>query len=294
MLNRQKTIIELVRAAGRPVSRFELTKWSFLLRHEFLSAGGSSFYDFVPYQYGPFSFTLYQELDKLEATSYLHHADDYVSLGKNELIRAISLDSRAVSSDVALLLSRFGKKKRDDLIEHVYTRYPDFTCNSRLRRLTTRPVAKPAVYTAGYEGRSIDAFLNLLVRSGIQRLIDVRRNPIARRYGFHRSTLQRLCGRLDIDYVHIPSLGIASEKRQDLSDAASYRSLFSDYKRRTLREEKPALKEVSALMKERASVLVCMERYPAFCHRSAVAEEIAKLTDLPISNLGCGHECDAH
>jgi uncharacterized protein (DUF488 family) len=294
MLNRQKTIIELVRAAGRPVSRFELTKWSFLLRHAFPSAGGSSFYDFVPYQYGPFSFTLFQELDKLEAMNYLHQQDDYVSLGRRELVNTVALENKVVSGDVALLLNRFAKKKRDELTQYVYSNYPDYTCNSRLRRLTKRPVAKPAVYTAGYEGRSIDAFLNLLVRSGIQCLIDVRRNPIARRYGFHRSTLQRLCGRLDIDYVHMPSLGIASEKRQELSDAASYRSLFAEYKKDTLRIEKPALKKVGSLMSDRASVLVCMEQDPAFCHRTAVAEEIAKLTSLSICNLGCGHECDAH
>src|SRR5438128_2328045 len=124
MLNRQKALIHLVKAAGRPVSRYELTKWSFLLRNEFGSAGGSSFYDFVPYQYGPFSFTLYQELDKLEATSYLRQKDDLVCLGDRGLVDSVELDSLAVAHDISTLVGRFGKTRKDALTEHVYGRYP--------------------------------------------------------------------------------------------------------------------------------------------------------------------------
>lgn len=291
MLNRQKTLIHLVKAAGRPVSRYELTKWSFLLRHEFASGGGSSFYDFVPYQYGPFSFGLYQELDKLGSMSYLSEEEECVHLGRESLVKEVEIEDRRVASDIKLLIGQFAKRSRDWLTDHVYSKYPEYTCNSRIKQLAKRPVTEPAVYTAGYEGRSIDSFLNLLIESGIRRLIDVRRNPIARRYGFHRSTLDRLCGRLEIEYVHVPSLGIASEKRQDLHEASDYRALFAEYKKETLREESESLSRVATLVSERPSVLVCMEKDPAFCHRSAVAVEIAKLTELPICNLGCGHEC---
>lgn len=291
MLNRQKTLIQLLKVAGRPVSRFELTKWSFLLRHEFPSAGGPSFYDFVPYQYGPFSFSLYQELDKLEVMSYVRQKDENVCIDDAKLANSVAIESSEVATDVLAIVKRFGKSRKDDLTEHVYSNYPEFTCNSRLRRLAPRPVAKPAVFTAGYEGRSVDSFLNLLVQSGIQRLIDVRRNPIARRYGFHRSTLSRLCNRLEIKYVHIPTLGIASDKRRELNSAADYRALFADYRSGTLREETKAIREVSSLVMERPSVLVCMEKDPEFCHRSALAEEVSKQTRLSIRNLGCGHGC---
>lgn len=287
MLKRQKTLIVMLKLAGRPVTRFELTKWSFLLRHEFPSAGGSAFYDFVPYQYGPFSFSLYQELDKLEAMNYIRQNEESIFIGDTDLVHGISLDNSLVTEDIQLLLKRFGNFRKTELTDHVYLKYPQFTCNSHLRRLSERPVAKPAVFTAGYEGCSIDSFLNLLIRSGIQRLIDVRRNPIARRYGFHRSTLNRLCDRLEIEYVHVPSLGIPSDKRRNLHNADDYRLLFSEYKRETLRVEIGTLQEVGLLMKERPSVLVCMEKDPNFCHRSAVAAEISKQCGLPICNLGC-------
>ena len=69
MLNRQRVVILLLKLADRPVSRTELTKWCFLLRHESETQGGSAFYDFVPYRFGPLSFALYQETEKLEAAN---------------------------------------------------------------------------------------------------------------------------------------------------------------------------------------------------------------------------------
>ena len=75
----------------------------------------------------------------------------------------------------------------------------------------------------------MDGFLNLLVQSGIRRLVDVRNNPISRRYGFHKATLGRLCGFLDIDYQHVPELGIQPVLRQTWRSAADYEVLFGRY-----------------------------------------------------------------
>src|SRR4051794_39081298 len=65
MLNRQRVILHMLRAAGRPVQRAELMKWCFLLGHETESKGGGAFYDFVPGRSGPFSFVLDREIRKL-------------------------------------------------------------------------------------------------------------------------------------------------------------------------------------------------------------------------------------
>lgn len=291
MLNRQKVLLELLKVADRPITKFELTKWSFLLRHEFPSAGGNSFYDFLPYHYGPFSFGLYQELDKLEAISYICQSDETIRIGRVKLAQKVKVIDRRVANDIVAVVNRFGTSSRGELTDHVYSNYPQYTCNSRLRRLVPRPVVPPAVFTAGYEGRSVDSFLNLLIQSGIERLIDVRRNPISRRYGFHRSTLDRLCRRLDIEYCHVPSLGIVSEKRRNLQDKGDYEQLFAEYRSSTLKTERKTLNEVAAIVRSRPSVLVCMEKHPDFCHRSSIADIIAKLTGYPIRNLGCDHEC---
>ena len=282
MLNRQKALLHLVQLAGGEIDRLVLTKWAFLIRHETESRGGDSFYDFVPYQYGPFSFGLYQEAEKLVALGYLKETGHSAwELGK---VAAPPVDNR-LKRDLALISTRFETKPVDELLDYVYEKYPRFTINSKRKRLAQRRLAPLAVYTAGYEGKSIDAFLNGLTEAGIAHLIDVRMNPIARRYGFHRSTLARLSGRLGIQYSHVPSLGIPSELRQQLDTSEDYQAMFSHYEATTLKNELAAITTVADWVKQSPSVLVCMESDPSCCHRARLANPVSRATELPIIHL---------
>ena len=285
MLTRQRVVLELLRQAERPVSKIELMKWCFLLRHDTPSAGGSAFYDFLPYHYGPYSFSLQREVAELVDQGYVKANED--RLQRTDLaVRAGELPTR-LTGDVVRVVRRFGQVSTDDLLDHVYDRFPRYTMLSRRKTLVSRPVAEPAVHTAGYEGRQVDGFLWLLLASGIRRLIDVRSNPIARRYGFHKSTLSRLCALLDIDYIHVPELGIPSAERQALDDTPSARDrLFTKYTSVTIPSQEEAVERVARSMTERASVLVCMEAAPCDCHRSRLATVVAHRTGLPVRHLG--------
>ena len=168
-------------------------------------------------------------------------------------------------------MKNFGRLSSDDLLDYVYQRHPAFTVNSERRKLAPRPKAEVAVYTAGYEGVSIDGFLNLLVESGIERLIDVRSNPIARRYGFHKSTLKRLVNKLGIEYCHFAELGIQSQVRRLFPADGDRGIMFDEYEVTTLTNEAAAVKAVSELVSRRPSVLVCLEADPLRCHRSRLA-----------------------
>lgn len=283
MLNRQKVLLRLVSLAGGEIDRLVLTKWAFLLRHESQSRGGDSFYDFVPYQYGPFSFGLYQEAEKLVSLGYLkEQGNSGWILGD---VKSPPLTDSGLNRDLTAVTSLFRKSQKESLLDYVYEKYPTYTVNSKRKKLAKRAVAPLAVYTAGYEGKSIDSFLNGLVSAGVFHLIDVRRNPIARRYGFHRSTLHRLCGRLEIKYTHVPVLGVASELRQELNSDAAYESLFRTYESTTLKSERAAIEMVSAWVKESPSVLVCMEAKASCCHRSRLANPVSKQTGLGIVHL---------
>lgn len=283
MLNRQRALIGMLRYARRPVSKLELVKWAFLLRHESETGGGASFYDFLPYHYGPYSFTLTRELEGLVEMGYVRENERSWELGE---ISHVGDLPDTVCRDVDRVVSRFRNKSVDDLMKYVYHNYPAFTVNSARERLADRPWTVPAVYTAGYEGLQVDGFLNLLIRSGIERLVDVRRNPIARRFGFHKSTLSRLCGNVAIGYEHIAELGIASELRQSLNSEADYLALFESYEKTTLISEQEAVAHVVQLVVEKPSVLVCMEAEPRSCHRSRLANDVARRTGLPIVHLG--------
>uniref|UniRef100_A0A7C2JZD4 DUF488 domain-containing protein n=1 Tax=Schlesneria paludicola TaxID=360056 RepID=A0A7C2JZD4_9PLAN len=282
MFNRQKAVLHLVELAGGTIDRLVLTKWAFLVRRETESRGGGSFYDFVPYHYGPFSFGLYHEAAKLVAQGYLRETDSGWGRGP----ASAPLPEPDLQNELKRLTDRLRRLSVEALLDYVYERYPRFTINSQRRRLATRPTASLAVYTAGYEGLCIDGFLDLLTRTGITHVIDVRRNPVARRYGFHRSTLARLLERLGLQYSHVPALGIASEQRRRLETAQDYQALFQDYEGTTLQTETVAIGTVANWVTRSPSVLICRETDPHCCHRGRLADPVSRITGLPVVHLG--------
>uniref|UniRef100_A0A7J3ZKI1 DUF488 domain-containing protein n=1 Tax=Fervidicoccus fontis TaxID=683846 RepID=A0A7J3ZKI1_9CREN len=63
------------------------------------------------------------------------------------------------------------------------------------------------VYTVGYNGRTLEEFLELLAQFSITLLIDVRRWPTSRRMPwFSREALQRALERLGIEYLWLGDL----------------------------------------------------------------------------------------
>ncbi len=285
MIGRQKVLLALLREAGGQASHLEVTKWAFLLRNETASGGGSAFYDFLPYRYGPFSFCLFQEAATLARSGFIQETDEKTWRLQPEGERvAVDIDS-SVRADVRAVLRSHAPRSVESLTGYVYERYPWFTINSVRKPRAQRPQVRPAIYTAGYQRLSIDGFLNGLLRAGIQRLIDVRNNPVSRRFGFHRSTLDRICRWLGIDYRHIPELGVPSAVRQDLDSQAAYEAFFQAYETRVLTTQAERLATVAELLREKPSILVCMEAAPLRCHRSRLAAYLETRAELPVEHL---------
>lgn len=287
MLNRQKAVLLFLRQADRAVSPVQLMKWSFLLANETSSHGGATFYAFVPYQYGPYSFTLDQEKDALVR-------DGLMEITTQAQLRLTSAGRQAelklagdVPQDIRYITQTYGDRSAQALIDLVYEKYPWYTINSQLpeKRRMGPPVVNCAIYTMGYEGLTADAFLNRVLESGIRRIIDVRHNPVSRRYGFHKSTLSRLATLLGLEYIHFPELGIPGTERGQLESFAQYRKLF-----RTYESGLPSVMEyqrkVGTLLQEKPGVLVCMEADPQFCHRSVLAQALTHIVDLQVKHLG--------
>ena len=287
MLHRQKALLSILQQVGGQATILQLMKWAFLLGQETQSRGGKTFYQFLPFRYGPYSFTLNRETDTLVRNGFMEKAADKLwqltTLGKEQEVKL----PNAIAQDITVVTQQYGNFSGSALIDIVYANYPWFTVNSDLsgRRREQRPVAERAIYTAGYEGKTVDEFLNLLMRSGICRLIDVRYNPISRRYGFHKSTLKRLCNALDIDYQHLPGLGIPGSARADLSSTDGYVALFKEY-RCGLSDRWDDLQRAKSLLKSEPSVLVCMEANPECCHRNVLAQYLVGMMELPIKHLG--------
>lgn len=288
MLNRQRVLLYMLKKAGGTLTRIELMKWCFLLSQETSSRGGAAFYAFVPYKYGPYSFLLQQELCGLAKKGLLEESgSNRWSLSIHDMV----VDAPKEYLDVVRIALRYKEMTVNELMDSVYSRYPWYTINSEnlSRRAHVLPEAHRAVYTAGYQGHSIDSFLNRLLKCGIAALADVRNNPSSRNFGFHKSTLSRLCNNLGIEYKGFPELGIPSCDRMDLESSRAYEKMFNDYRCRILTNRTQSLNLLAKYVCQKPTALICVESDPIVCHRSVLSTVISERTSLPVTHLGASN-----
>ena len=77
---------------------------------------------------------------------------------------------------------KYGSLSQTELLKSVYHLYSWYATKSEWVDLVSdslpcTPAAVPAIYTIGYEGKSVDALFDHLLLKGIEGLIDVRSNP---------------------------------------------------------------------------------------------------------------------
>lgn len=283
MRNSEKTILALLLNESRVMTKLRLVKLLFLLNR----AGVENAYDFMPYKYGPFSFQLYRDLNKLSQDGWIDGEHLQLCLGKkNEAVMEIRKLPADVRDKLLDIRSVYGRLSEDALLKTVYSKYPEFTFKSELKKTAVSvPKAPLSIYTIGYEGASIDSFLNTLLQRGIAMLIDVRNNPVSRKWGFAKSTLVGLCQKTGIEYVHIPELGISSDKREGLATKDDYKTLLDEYEKQYLPTRKGKIQDALSLVGQAPSVLVCMEADVQMCHRGRLANKMAKMIQLPIVHL---------
>jgi len=130
------------------------------------------------------------------------------------------------------------------------------------------------VWTIGYEGLSVEQFLELLSANRVEHLVDIREAPISRKPGFAKAALAEAVGRLGIRYSHVRALGcpkpIRDRYRRD-GDWSRYTRDFKIY----LAAQAPAIAELRAGIMATRTCLLCYEADFHRCHRSFVAEAVA-------------------
>jgi uncharacterized protein (DUF488 family) len=146
--------------------------------------------------------------------------------------------------------------------------------------IATQTLINPQIFTVGYERVSIEKFIRKLVEKKIQRIIDVRCNPISRKPGFSKTALRTKLQEAGIEYVHLPELGIPSSLRKSLQTDDDYSALFLYYEEHILPNVAEKIAEAITLLKEMPSAFLCFEEDPKHCHRTRLAHYIARETDL--------------
>ncbi|WP_375693804.1 DUF488 family protein [Bartonella sp. AP32XZML] len=135
-------------------------------------------------------------------------------------------------------------------------------------------------FTIGYEGKSLENYLSCLIENNIKTLCDVRKNPISRKHGFSKRQLEEAVSNIDIEYMHMPELGIASEKRRNLKTQKDYDRLFEDYQNTTLKNNSCAINKLYKMFLNKKRVAItCFEANVCMCHRGQLALALTQLPD---------------
>jgi uncharacterized protein (DUF488 family) len=274
------TVVERL-SENENASRFMLVKTLFLLAREENMGRIIKFYNFFPYRYGPFSNVCYADLCKLEQAGLLTEDDTHLTPTEAGRKAATSADRRAAMR-VKRVTNRFNSDR--EIREYVYRNYHEYTVKSEIV-----PAAEeynpPGLFTIGYEGRDIDSFLNVLIQNNIDLLIDVRKNPFSMNFSFVKSKLENYLGKLDIQYTHIPELGIDSGSRKNLVTRRDYQMLFKRYEATTLKEHSKEVKRIIGLGEDHRAALLCFESDVNLCHRGVIARDIEKQQKKEVIHL---------
>ncbi|RRJ97366.1 DUF488 domain-containing protein [Opitutaceae bacterium TAV4] len=289
LFGRQRLLLSLLDSLGGFATLTDFQKLLFLYTTEWEQEWS---YEFIPYKFGCFSFTSYADKRKLAEQGFLNDATDQQEecwqlspTGQHEASKQKSLGERTRRFVAA------NNERGTALIRKIYLRHPYYATRSEiLKRVlpseeerqkveAARPASQPpGLTTIGYEGRSLEGYLNTLLRDSVTLLCDVRRNPLSRKYGFSKHTLSHACEGVGIRYEHLPELGIASEARQELRTQADYDALFAKYERDNLPLQAEALGKIRGWIldgKQRVA-LTCYEAQPCQCHRHCVAEALER------------------
>ncbi|MDP4240515.1 MAG: DUF488 family protein [Bacteroidota bacterium] len=287
---RRKILLALLEVFEGQLTAKSLQKYLFL----FTRTQSVKSFDFIPYRYGCFSFQANQDLYTMEKYGYLEIVEQsngrFIKLKQyGQYLSLLDMFDRQALLDIK---TEFGDLCQTDLIHYTYRKYPYFAIKSAIAgellsieelaavEKQKRKFTESQLFSIGYEGITLETYINKLIINDVHVLCDVRKNAYSQKYGFSKSQLQKACNGVDIQYIHVPELGIESDQRQDLRSQTDYDILFDRYEKTTLANNREALLRVKGLLDtDRRVALTCFEKNPLQCHRSRVAKALMQLPD---------------
>lgn len=283
MFYRRTVILALLQALGGKVDSTDFQRHLFL----FCRRQSEPAFDFVPYKDGCYSFSAESDREPMIKKGLLKKENGWSIKPAQDYTKELKAEDR---DNLIKHVEQYGTLRGDRLIQMVYRQYPYYAINSENAEelLTGQEMARvreacpdsqnDVLFTIGYEGKSLEAYLNELIQHDLKVLCDVRGNPISRKFGFSKRQLQDAVQKVGIRYVHIPELGIESARRKDLDTPESYQQLFDDFERNVLPHREEYLQQILQLLDTTKRVaLTCFEADPARCHRSRVALALSRM-----------------
>lgn len=284
MFYRRKIILALLQLFEGQLDKIRLQKLLFL----FTKRQEKAEYDFIPYKFGCYSYSANADLTTMVNKGMLSETETHFKSNETtDYLKILKENDRKQLHEVKAL---YGKMNANALMRHTYINFPYWATKSIKAKsiLSAEELEKvhkcqpknntTVLFTIGYEGISLEEYLNRLLKNDVKVLVDVRNNPLSMKYGFSKSQLKRYCESLAIQYMHFPEVGIQSEQRQELNTQSDYDNLFAVYRKNNLTKTKKSQNEIlELLMQHQRIALTCFEANICQCHRKHLAEAIEKL-----------------
>lgn len=285
MYYRRKVILALLQVFENKLDKISLQKLLFLV----CRFQETPSFNFIPYKFGCYSFQANADLKTMTKYEMVNNEDKaWVKIDKTDYMLQLKDKDKTAVKNVKNI---YGNRSAEELIKLTYQKYPYFAIKSTIaeRVLTDEEYNKikkntpckneTVLFTIGYEGITLEQYLNKLIINDVKLLCDVRKNPLSMKFGFSKTQLQKACDGLGIKYLHIPELGINSEHRQKLNSQSDYDMLFDMYKSEVLSETQDKQKSVLDLLdKFERIALTCFEADINQCHRKHLAESLVNLS----------------
>ena len=289
MFYRRKIILSLIELFEGYLDKLRLQKLLFLFSKR---KSGKPEYDFIPYKYGCYSYSANADLGAMIKRGFLTIKDDKTYF-KNDDVNYLDTLKK---TDVIILkevVNTYGKMSTNALIKHTYINFPFYAIKSDIAKKLLNDTFyqkvvnaipkenETTLFTIGYQGVSLEKYLKKLVENNVKLLVDVRKNPLSMKYGFSKTLLKKFCNSLGIEYIHIPNVGIISDKRRELKTQKDYDVLFDDYKTTTLKANIESQNEILELLKHHKRIaLTCFEANICQCHRLHLANSLEEFKEF--------------
>ena len=140
------------------------------------------------------------------------------------------------------------------------------------------------LYTFGYEGIDIDAFVARLLQADVRTIVDVRELPLSRKKGFSKNSLREQLAAVGIRYFHVSPLGCPKEIRDRYREDGNWKEYTRTFMAH-LKTQVTALRELAKISRSATTCLICFEADFSMCHRTYVAREAHRIGAPTVKHL---------
>ncbi len=270
MLNRRTLLLSLLAQSEMPMPTMRV---HLLLALIALGEEKPS-YRFIPTGDGPYSIDLLHDLRSFEKAGEVTVGDKTVQFHE-DVGDPLTYALAEGEQDLLLeSLATYGARSEKALLDEILAKRPFFgirtdSDDAGIEAIREEIRSAPrGLYTLGYEGLSIDAFVNHLVECDVHTVVDVREFAFSRRSEFAKTNLEEALALGGIAYIGMPEVGIPTKARKEILEHKSKEELLEYYEAEILPTTGPAAASVASLVAEHNTALICHEEDPGECHRS--------------------------